>query len=109
MKAAYLLVIALLPPGHAAAPDRFAPTHRLMGIGIGRDDMSQDLIDTRTDLMIQSQTFSIMREAQALAGAKRITGPKLQSLFKTAAAASGPCSHRAPPKRPAPPARSEPP
>jgi len=39
--------------------------------------------------MIQSQTFGIMREAQVLAGAKRITSPKLQSLFKSAAASSG--------------------
>jgi hypothetical protein len=61
----------------------------VLGIGIGRDDMSQDLLDARTDLMIQSQTFSIMREAEALAGAKRITAPKLQSLFKAAAASSG--------------------
>ena len=61
-----------------------------MGIGVGREDMSDDLLDTRTDLMIQSQTFAIMRESQALAGAKRITGsPQLQALFKSAAASGG--------------------
>jgi hypothetical protein len=52
--------------------------------------MSDDLLDTRTDLMIQSQTFAIMREPAALAGAKRITGnPQLQTLFKSSATAAG--------------------
>src|SRR5215470_15172269 len=51
--------------------------------------MSDELIDARTDLMIQSQTFTIMREAQAVAGARRITSPKLQALFQSAARSSG--------------------
>ena len=90
MRAAYFLLLSLLPASHAADLDRFAPTHQLMGIGVGRDDLSEDLLDTRTDLMIQSQTFIIMREAEALAGARRITRtPRLQSLFKSAAASSG--------------------
>jgi len=89
MKAAYLLLLALLPMGRAAAPDRFTPSHRVLGIGVSRDDISEDLLETRADLMIQSQTFTIMREAQSLAGAKRITSPKLQALFRSAAAASG--------------------
>src|SRR5689334_15087662 len=90
MRAAYLLSLALFSSVLAAAPERFLPTHRLMGIGVGREDMSDDLLDTRTDLMIQSQTFAIMRESQALAGAKRITGsPQLQALFKSAAASGG--------------------
>src|SRR3954453_19736457 len=83
------LLLSFLLSANAAPPDVFSPTHRLMGIGVGRDDMSDDLLDTRTDLMIQSQTFGIMRESQVLAGAKRITGPKLQALFKSAAASSG--------------------
>jgi hypothetical protein len=90
MRAVPLLLLFLLPSGHAADHDPFAPTHRLLGIGIGRDDLSEALLDTRTDLMIQSQTFAIMREADALPGAKRITGnAQLQSLFKSAASASG--------------------
>jgi Transglycosylase SLT domain len=52
--------------------------------------LSDDLVDTRADLMIQAQTFAIMREREAMAGAKRITSsPVLQSLFKSAAASSG--------------------
>src|SRR5207342_321371 len=40
--------------------------------------------------MIGSQTFSIMREAEALPGAKRVTGSaKLQALFRSASASSG--------------------
>ena len=90
MRAAYLLLLSLLPLGYAAAPERFVPSHRLTGIGVGRDDLSEDLLDTRTDLMIQSQTFTIMREPEALAGAKRITRSlPLQKLFKSASASSG--------------------
>jgi len=70
-------------------PDRFAPTHKLAGIGIERADIADDLLRVRTDLMIQSQTFAIMREAQSVSGADRITGSKLQSLFKTAERQSG--------------------
>src|SRR3954447_26758520 len=89
MRPACLLLTLFMTAIHAAPPDTFSPTHRLMGIGVSRDDMSDDLLDTRTDLMIQSQTFGIMRESQALAGAKPITGPVLQALFKSAAASSG--------------------
>ncbi len=39
--------------------------------------------------MIQSQTFAIMREPQAAAGAARITGPALVRIFQRAATASG--------------------
>ena len=84
------MLLSLLPLGRAADPDRFTPTHQLSGIGVGRDDLSEELIEARTARMIESQTFIIMRESQALAGAKRITGSaRLQSLFRSAAASSG--------------------
>src|SRR5512133_3305810 len=90
MKAAYLLLLLLVVPAHTSASDRFVPSHRLLGIGVSRNDLDDDLLDTRTDLMIQSQTFTIMRESEALAGAKRITGSaQLQSLFRSAESASG--------------------
>ena len=57
---------------------------------VSRDDISDELLDARTDLMIESQTFSIMREPEALPGAKRVTGsPKLQALFRSASKSSG--------------------
>ena len=85
MRIAALVLLSLAPLGQAGSPDYFIPAHRVSGIGVERDDISDDLLDARTDLMIQSQTFGIMREPQALAGAKRITGSaKLQSLFKQA-------------------------
>jgi hypothetical protein len=90
MTAAIVLLFVLLMAAYAAPPDRFAPAHRLMGVGVSRDDMTDDLVDTRADLMIQSQTFGIMREALALQGARRVTrDTKLQALFKSAAASSG--------------------
>ena len=88
--AALFFLLSLAPIGQAGSPEYFVPAHRLSGIGVARDDLSEDLLAARTDLMIQSQTFAIMREQQALAGARRITSnTRLQSLFKSAAAQSG--------------------
>jgi hypothetical protein len=90
MKLPYVFLLALIPLAQAGGPDRFTPTNRVSGIGIARDDISDELLDVRTERMIESQTFSIMREAQALPGAKRVTGnAKLQALFRSAATASG--------------------
>lgn len=73
----------------SVSPGYFSPAHRLSGIGIDRDQISDEVLARRTDLMIQSQTFSIMRDPQALAGAKRIMSPKLQQVFKAASERSG--------------------
>ena len=90
MKLAVLFFVSLASLGQAGSPDYFVPSHRVSGIGVDRDDISEELLDVRTDLMIQSQTFGIMREALAMAGAKRITtNPKLQTLFQSAARQSG--------------------
>jgi hypothetical protein len=90
MRVALLFLLSLAPLGQAGDSEYFVPQHRVSGVGVDRDDLSRDLIDVRTDRMIQSQTFSIMREALSVPGAKRITtDPKLQSLFKSAAERSG--------------------
>jgi hypothetical protein len=67
----------------------FTPQHRLRGIGAGRAEMTPDLLAARTDRMIQSQTFTILRDPQAVAGAQRITGPRLAPIFRDAADQSG--------------------
>ena len=90
MKFPYVFLLALLPLVHAGGADHFTPANRVAGIGISRDDISDELLDARTELMTESQTFSIMREAGALPGARRVTGnAKLQALFHSASAASG--------------------
>ncbi len=89
MKLAILFFLSLAPQGQAGSPEYFAPSHRVSGIGVAREDVSSDLLAVRTDRMIQSQTFSIMRDAMAVAGAKRITSPKLQTLFRAASESSG--------------------
>jgi hypothetical protein len=90
MKFLFVFLLALLPLVRAGGPDRFTPTNRVSGVGISRDDISDELLEIRTERMIESQTFIIMREAQALPGARRITtNVKLQNLFRTSAAASG--------------------
>jgi hypothetical protein len=75
--------------GQAGAAGHFVPEHRVAGIGVARDDISSDVLEVRTDRMIQSQTFVIMREPQAVAGARRITGARLQALFRSASERSG--------------------
>jgi len=69
--------------------ERFTPAHKLAGIGIERSDIADDVLRVRTDLMIQSQTFVIMREAQSVPGAERITSPRLSALFNAAEKKSG--------------------
>jgi hypothetical protein len=90
MKFLFVFLLALLPLVRAGGPDRFTPTNRVSGVGISRDDISEELLEIRAERMIESQTFSIMREAEALPGAKRITtNVKLQALFRSSAVASG--------------------
>ena len=90
MKLSLFFLLVLAPLVQAGNPEYFVPAHRVSGIGVGRDDLSQDLLDVRTDLMIQTQTFSIMRESLALPAAKRMTSnAKLQALFRTSAERSG--------------------
>ena len=72
-----------------ATVDYFTPQHQLAGIGAGRSDITPDLLDARTDRMIQSQTFTIMRDPRAAAGAERITGARLAPIFRRAADESG--------------------
>ena len=90
MRLAISVLLGLLPLAYAAAPDYFQPAHTLSGIGASRDDLSDETIDTRTELMIQSQTFSILRDPEAVPGAKRVTHyKKLQALFRQASERSG--------------------
>ncbi|HTW64953.1 MAG TPA: transglycosylase SLT domain-containing protein [Bryobacteraceae bacterium] len=72
-----------------AAFQYFTPQHPLPGIGAGRADITPEILRERTDRMIQSQTFTIMREPNATIGAERITGPRLAAIFRRAEAESG--------------------
>ena len=72
-----------------AGSDYFTPEHRLSGIGLDRSEITPEVLDERTNRMIESETFAILREPQALAGAERITGPRLTRIFNRAAAGSG--------------------
>jgi hypothetical protein len=90
MRFALLLCLGLLPLGRAGSPEFFAPEHRVSGIGVERDDIPATLLAVRAERMIESQTFSIMRDPQSVPGARRITGNvKLQLLFKAAGQRSG--------------------
>ena len=93
MRISGLLVFTLLSAvlfGGDGSPAYFVPTHRVAGIGAARDDLAPDLIESRAQRMIESQTFSILRDPLSVPGAKRITSdPKLQKIFRSAAASSG--------------------
>jgi hypothetical protein len=72
-----------------ARSEYFTPQHSLSGIGVDRAEISQEVLDARTGRMIQSQTFAIMCDPQAKAGAERITGSRLTPIFRHAAKTSG--------------------
>ena len=84
-----LVLAASLAATLAAAGEYFIPQHQLLGIGAGRSDISPEIVAARTDRMIQSQTFVILRDPRALAGAERITGSHLSAIFRHAAEESG--------------------
>ena len=69
--------------------DFFAPTHRLTGLGVARADMSDELLGARTRLMIESQTFGILRDPRVTLGMQRIQNPKLEKVFDQAEKRSG--------------------
>jgi hypothetical protein len=83
------LLLVLASWGQAGSPEYFFPSHRISGVGADRDALSADVLQVRTDLMIQAQTFAIMREQEAIAGARRVTDPKLQAIIQSAASSSG--------------------
>lgn len=85
------LVVALFaaPPAASTEPAYFTPAHRLPGIGLGRQDLTNESLGLRTQAMIQSQTFSIMREPMAVQGAERVHGSGLEHLFRDAEHKSG--------------------
>jgi soluble lytic murein transglycosylase-like protein len=89
MRVVLCFLPGLLLFGQTEPAPYFEPNHRVAGIGISRESISDDLLEVRTDLMIQSQTFAILREPLALVGARRVTGPRLQTLFRNASKRSG--------------------
>ena len=90
MKTGVVFLLGLTLLGQTSPPSYFTPSHQVSGIGVSRDDLSADLVEARTKLMIESQTFTILREPMAVSGAKRITTDRtLQSLFQLASQRSG--------------------
>jgi soluble lytic murein transglycosylase-like protein len=82
----YLIALLALP---CYAADNFTPTNRLTAIGVDRKDLSDVMLDERVRLMTEAQTFAIMRDARAMAGAERMTAPKMKKLVEDAANRSG--------------------
>jgi hypothetical protein len=90
MKSPVFLLFALALSGQPVSPGYFAPSRLVPGIGAGRNALSEEALAARTELMVQSQTFGIMRDPMAVEGARRITADsKLQSIFRAAAERSG--------------------
>ncbi len=84
-----VLLPALLQFGWLTRGDQFSPSSKLPGIGVDRQHLSDTVLANRTEAMIATQTFSILRDPQALTGAQRITSPKLQRIFDDASRRSG--------------------
>jgi hypothetical protein len=56
---------------------------------VDRETISDLVLEKRTELMIQNQTFGILRDPQAVPGAERVNGPRLQRIFAKASGESG--------------------
>jgi len=82
-----LLALLALSAFSAGNPQYFTPKHQISGIGLGRHEMSPEVLAARADHMIQAQTFAILRDPHALEGARRIT--EMHPLFEKAASAAG--------------------
>ena len=82
----WFLASSVLTVAHS---DCFTPAHQLTGIGVARSEISPELLNERVKLMIDSQTFSILRDPRAVQGAERIESPKLGKAFATAERQSG--------------------
>jgi Transglycosylase SLT domain len=92
MRYALFSLLGMFVSGFVAfsgSADYFEPQNRLSGVGVDREHMSQAVLERRSDLMVESQSFTILRDPRALAGAERITSPKLQKIFKNAERQSG--------------------
>src|SRR5580700_5079095 len=83
------VALATALPAAPDDPGTFVPVHRLPGIGIARQDLTGEDLARRTEAMIQSQTFGIMREPLAAQGAERIYSSGLQRMFRDAERHSG--------------------
>lgn len=85
---AFAAIVGLFADVLFARPEYFTPRHRLSGVGVDRAEITPAVLDERTNRMIEYETFAILREPQALAGAERITSARLQKIFDRAAASS---------------------
>jgi hypothetical protein len=85
----FFLAVTVLPLHSLSRDEYFTPKHQLTAIGASRPDVDAVTLAARTNRMIESETFTILRDPRALAGAQRIYAPKLQQIFKQAAAQSG--------------------
>jgi hypothetical protein len=83
------LIVAQFGGWFRGKGERFTPANRLSGVGVDRENVSEPVLKRRTELMIESQTFTILRDPEALAGAERITSPKLWRLFESAGHEAG--------------------
>src|SRR5579862_4583619 len=85
------VILALLwcITGLAIEPDAFIPTHKLPGLGLSRQQMTEQVLETRVQEMVEAQTFAIMRDPRATVGAQRILNPQLQKIFLDAERKSG--------------------
>jgi soluble lytic murein transglycosylase-like protein len=86
---ALAVALSIALPAWPTEPEYFVPAHRLPGIGVDRQELTDDALALRAEAMIQSQTFGIMREPLAAQGAERIHGSGLERLFREAEHKSG--------------------
>src|ERR1039457_4497757 len=67
MKSSVLFLLSMALLGQTTSPHHFVPARQIPGIGVARDDLSDETLAARTDLMIQTQTNGIMQVSEATA------------------------------------------
>ena len=67
----------------------FTPAHRLVGVGASHRELTDEQLDARTAMMIDSQTFGVVRDPRCLPGAQKILSPPMRKIFDEAARQSG--------------------
>jgi Transglycosylase SLT domain len=67
----------------------FTPSHRLSGVGIDRQNITDAVLTERTRRMMDNQTFGILRDPDAVAGAGRVASERFGKMFEAASVASG--------------------
>lgn len=89
MKRKLAFIVVLLFVADLLANSYFVPPVRVRGVGVERKSLNTLMLSDRTTRMILSQTFGIMKNKEAVDGAKRVHDKNLVPIFTNSARVHG--------------------